>query len=90
MARSGSSASPGSAPAERSSTRHVRVITREVIRACIQWFKKEQQMRHKMLQATTTAAETDAGQFEAVVATYDLDRAGERIKPGAFVGTIAR
>lgn len=32
---------------------------------------------------------TDAGEFEAVVATYDLDSYGDKIIPGAFKDTLA-
>jgi Escherichia/Staphylococcus phage prohead protease len=47
-------------------------------------------MAQKALDATATATDSDLGQFEAIVATFDLDRQGERIARGAFVGTIAR
>lgn len=34
-------------------------------------------------------SETNAGEFEAIVATYDLDSYGDRIVPGAFEKTLA-
>ena len=45
-----------------------------------------------MLHMTKTAVSTatDLGEFEALVATYDLDRQGDRIEPGAFAATIAQ
>jgi HK97 family phage prohead protease len=41
------------------------------------------------LTKTAHATATDGGEFEALVATYDLDRTGDRIEPGAFSKTIA-
>jgi HK97 family phage prohead protease len=35
-----------------------------------------------------TVTETDRGEFSALVSTYDLDRQGERVAPGAFSRTI--
>lgn len=46
-------------------------------------------MNHKTLEmkATTT---TDRGEFTAIAAAYSVDRAGDRIIPGAFAKTIAK
>jgi Escherichia/Staphylococcus phage prohead protease len=44
-------------------------------------------MLHMTKAATIT--ETDQGLFSAVVSTYDLDRQGDRVAPGAFRRTIA-
>lgn len=47
-------------------------------------------MTRKMtLQAKATTT-TDAGEFVALAATYSLDRAGDRIVPGAFAKSIER
>lgn len=50
-------------------------------------------MRVKTCQFNVKAAGeqdgTDAGEFEAVVATYDLDSYGDKIIPGAFKETLA-
>lgn len=54
---------------------------------------KNCQVRVKALaEATTTddqGTETPEGQFEAIVATYDLDSYGDKIVPGAFKDTLA-
>jgi HK97 family phage prohead protease len=47
-------------------------------------------MQHKTLQATTTAVDSDLGEFEAIVATYDIDRHGEKIASAAFARTLSR
>ncbi len=44
-------------------------------------------MQHKTLEAKATA--TDLGEFTAIAAAYSVDRANERIVPGAFAATIA-
>lgn len=46
-------------------------------------------MNRKTLQAKATTT-TDAGEFVALAATYSLDRAGDRIVPGAFAKSIER
>lgn len=48
-------------------------------------------MTVKALPAKVKAADggSDAGQFEAVVATYDPDSVGDQIVPGAFTKTLA-
>lgn len=45
-------------------------------------------MKHLTLQAKATA--TDLGEFTAIAAAYSVDRAGDRIIPGAFGKTIDR
>jgi Escherichia/Staphylococcus phage prohead protease len=44
-------------------------------------------MLHKTV--ATTPRTTDQGEFTAIAATYQTDREGERILPGAFASTIA-
>jgi HK97 family phage prohead protease len=45
-------------------------------------------MLHKT--ASAEAVVTDQGEFTALAATWDLDRQGDRIQPGAFSNTIRR
>ena len=44
---------------------------------------------HKTLEAKATTT-TDRGEFTAIAAAYSVDRAGDRIVPGAFAKTIDR
>jgi HK97 family phage prohead protease len=44
-------------------------------------------MLHKAVEATTAVA--DKGRFEALAATWSVDRVGDQIVPGAFRATIA-
>lgn len=46
-------------------------------------------MNRKTLQAKATTT-TDAGEFVALAAAYSIDRAGDRIVPGAFAKSIER
>lgn len=46
-------------------------------------------MNRKTLEAKATTT-TDAGEFVALAATYSVDRAGDRIVPGAFAKSIER
>ena len=46
-------------------------------------------MNRKTLEAKATTT-TDAGEFVALAAAYSIDRAGDRIIPGAFAKTIQR
>ena len=46
-------------------------------------------MNRKTLEAKATTT-TDAGEFVALAATYSVDRAGDRIVPGAFAKSIGR
>lgn len=46
-------------------------------------------MNRKTLQAKATTT-TDAGEFVALAAAYSIDRAGDRIVPGAFAKSIDR
>ena len=46
-------------------------------------------MQHMTKAATVTDTTTDRGEFSAVVSTYDVDRQGDQVAPGAFRQTIA-
>jgi len=46
-------------------------------------------MQHTTLEVKAVAT-TDLGEFTAIAAAYSVDRAGDRIIPGAFSNTIAR
>ncbi len=45
---------------------------------------------HKQITLQAKATATDQGSFVAIAAAYSVDRAGDRIVPGAFKGTIER
>jgi len=48
-------------------------------------------MQHKQFQLIETKADTDHGTFEATVAVFgNVDKAGDRIVPGAFTKTLER
>jgi uncharacterized protein len=46
-------------------------------------------VQHMTKAATVTDVATDRGEFEAIVSTYDVDRQGDVVAPGAFSKTLA-
>lgn len=52
--------------------------------------RREDDMEHLELKATTRTTDQELGQFAAIAAAYSIDRQREQIVEGAFTETIAR